>query len=284
MSHQQCVDIASPDEGNGKDSFVINLYIFSRRVCLGGISFFARLFEAFFNGFWLGLLSKKALDLVNNYYYNHANLYFQDYHNKKGLFKWEEEMINQYFQKCKSILIAAVGGGRELLALHNLGYEVDAFECNTSLARSASKLIRNEGISAEVKLVPVDKCPESDKVYDGLIVGWGGYMSIQGRKRRVAFLRKMRDCARKGAPVLISFYYRNYQRFYWFYFRTVVLIGNLLRWVLRRECLEVGDDLHYNFVHNFTKEEIICEFQEAGFDLVHFGTQSYGHAVGLANG
>jgi hypothetical protein len=52
---------------------------------------------------------------------------------------------------------------------------------------------------------------------------------------------------------------------------------------LRREHLEVGDDLSPNYVHHFTQREIELELSESGFDLQFYSDRQYGHAVGRAS-
>jgi hypothetical protein len=89
----------------------------------------------------------------------------------------------------------------------------------------------------------------------------------------------MRAQAREGAPILVSFYDRagGERRF-----QLTAAIGNALRWALRRERLDVGDDLAPNYVHYFTREQIAGELHEAGFDPVFYGNREYGHAVGIS--
>ena len=60
-------------------------------------------------------------------------------------------------------------------------------------------------------------------------------------------------------------------------------VGNLLRWMLRRPPLEVGDCLAPNYVHCFTEDQLRSELCQAGFELAFYGTKSYGHAVAIAS-
>ncbi|NJO96415.1 MAG: hypothetical protein HC764_10650 [Pleurocapsa sp. CRU_1_2] len=48
------------------------------------------------------------------------------------------------------------------------------------------------------------------------------------------------------------------------------------------ELIEPGDTLVPDYVHYFTKDEIEREFKEAGFELIMYSNDEYGHAVGLA--
>lgn len=112
---------------------------------------------------------------------------------------------------------------------------------------------------------------------DAIIVGWGGYMLIAGRARRVAFLREAARRLPAGAPVLVSFFVveRHDVRL-----RTTACIATPLRRLLRREPVTVGDCLLPNLVHFFTRDELAAELADGGLDLVDFGTEEYGWAVG----
>jgi hypothetical protein len=177
------------------------------------------------------------------------------------------------------MLVAGAGGGREVLALCQMGHEVDGFECHPELAAFANGLMQAENLSAKIDLVPRDECLDNNFVYDGLIVGWGAYMLIQGSQKRIAFLQKLRNKVSPGSPVLVSFFHRTEGAHR---FKVSAAVGNGLRWVLRRSRIEVGDSLAPNYVHFFTQEELHAELRKAGFELVFYDTKEYGHAVAVA--
>jgi hypothetical protein len=176
-------------------------------------------------------------------------------------------------------LIVGVGGGREALALRKLCYQVDGFECHPELLEYANGLLEREGLTPDIKRAPRDLCPAGGRIYDGLIVGWGAYMLIRGRQRRIEFLRQLRSQTEVGSPVLLSFFTRSYDGLY---FRLIMAIGNTIRWLLRRDYLEMGDDLSPNYVHHFTRREIAAELRESGFEIKFYSDKQYGHAVGIA--
>ena len=233
-----------------------------------------------FDGFWLGMMDPATLQAVDTLHYQEAlNAYHTDEWNRQGLMPWEQEMVDRYFQSCRSLLVGSVGGGREVLALLQKGYEVDSFECHPYLNECANRLLKKEGYTAQVQLVPRDECPVTGKRYDGLIIGWGAYMLIQTRARRVAFLKKMRAQVDVGSPLLLSFYHRGQQlRSY----RLTARVGALVRRLRGQRPVEVGDSLAPNYVHYFMEEEVASELEEGGFELAYYGTRSYGHAVGIA--
>ena len=246
------------------------------------------LLKACLNGFWLGALKAETLHAIDKLYYDGQKMYVDHNYNKSGLRNWEKKAVDNYFQDCKSLLVAAVGGGRELLALKSLGFEVNGFECHPGLQAFANELLRLEGHGPLVKLAERDRCPTNGQMYDGLIVGWAAYTLIQGKKKRVEFLKGLRSQARENSPVLVSFFPRSSDHRY---FRVVAAVGNTIRRIFRREPLEIGDDLVPTFVHYFTEKEVAAELLEAGYQLKFYSVASheapmkgYGHAVGIAAG
>jgi hypothetical protein len=241
------------------------------------------LLRGLFSGIWLGLLRHETLLKINRFYYSRTKKYKDFSYNKSGLWAWERAIIARYFRNCKRLLLIGAGGGREILALRRLGYEVDGFECNSELVGVANALLNEEGLSSSVRFAPPDMCPNgkaSRPIYDGLIVGWGAYMLIRGHDKRVAVLRKMRAQVHAGAPLLISFFCRSSKTKQ---FLVSTAVGNSLRRVLGRENIEVGDALEPEYVHYFTQEEITGELRDAGFMLEYYTEVPYGHAVGIAS-
>lgn len=261
--------------------FVIKIFVLSGVV----LQKLSDLFRACFAGFWLGILKRETIDLANMFVYDKMDMYRKDEYNRSGLFRWEEKMVDKYFKGCKSLLVAGAGGGREVLALSRLGYDVDGFECNRDLVERVNEFLKKEGLNSNIQLVPPNQCPDSTRIYDGLIIGWGVYMHIQGREQRISFLKKLRSQTRAMAPILLSFYFRSESPLY---FRIVATIGNVIRLVLGRDCLETGDTFLYisdfnQYIHCFAKDEIDSELHEGGFQLDSCCTEEYGHAIGIAS-
>ncbi len=232
-------------------------------------------------GFWLGVFDKESIQMITRHYYDNQEKYLDEDYNRSGLFEWEKRAINDQFGECRRLLVAGAGGGREVLALKKLGYEVDGFECNSKLVDLANALLNEEKLPGQVELAPMDRCPDIEGKYDGLIVGWGAYGHIQDSDQRVAFLRQLRDLASAGSPLLLSFFVRKDKgprRFL-----VTALVGNLIRSITLRKRLEMGDTVTSSFVHFFTEEEIDSELERADYQSVFFDTWQYGHAVALAN-
>jgi hypothetical protein len=249
-----------------------------------------------FTGLWLGVLTRESLHAIDEEYYTRSkrgdsgriqvsigpgepNYYSAEY-NKRGLWEWEKKAISEHFADCEPLLVIGAGGGREVLALLKLGYDVDGFESHPGLVAAANGLLRSEGYDPVMEVVPRDEAPKTGTVYEGAIVGWGMYMLVHGRDRRIALLQQLRAQLRPRCPVLISFYYRtSTPKAY----KLATSVANVIRLMLRRPPAEAGDWLQPNYVHYFTENEVSSELAEAGFSMIRYSTEEYGCAVGLAN-
>jgi hypothetical protein len=239
-----------------------------------------------FVGFWLGVLDREDLHAVDDAFYRKRENYRSEEHNRRGLFPWEAEAVREHFADARRLLVVGAGGGREVVALAGMGYDVLGFECNSALVDAAQHILAGVRLpgSASIELLDRDQLPEPGDSLDGAIVGWSTYMLIPGRDRRVDFLRGLRTRLVDDGPLLISFFTRpaNTARL-----RGIVRIANSIRRLRRGTPVEMGDELAPNFVHRFTLEEVEQELAEAGFRGVALapegpGPYESGYAVGRA--
>ncbi|HUB79594.1 MAG TPA: hypothetical protein VMB03_12385 [Bryobacteraceae bacterium] len=258
-----------------RPSLRLRCYVLSMRL----LNAFLALTHALFVGFWLGVLRHRDLHNLDAQYYDRQNMYRDDSYQRSGLFHWELDALDRHFSQCRRLVVTAAGSGREVLALCGMGYMVDGFECNPNLAAEANTLLASLGYGPLVAVCGRDACPVLTRKYDGAIVGWGSFMLIRGRRRRIQFLSELRKALAPEAPVLVSFYPLEGGR------RRLTIaktIGNAIRRLSGAEVLEPGDDLGPNYVHRFTRAEITETLAAAGFRVAHFGRAEYGHAVGIA--
>src|SRR5437588_587651 len=75
------------------------------------------------NGVWLGVLSDDRLRALDERYYARSDLYRTSEWNERGLFWWEREAVSEHFPREGTIAVLACGGGREVLALREGGYD-----------------------------------------------------------------------------------------------------------------------------------------------------------------
>jgi hypothetical protein len=275
-----CVSPASP-------SFV-SVFDLPRRVLRKGAAVLAprgSLAESVWIGARLGALDRDGVHRLDERYYaggkggEHID-YEGDAHNTRGLFDWEAPVVARWFAGRGRLLVLAVGGGREVLALRKLGIEADGAECHPGLVDAANRLLARHGFAGDVRVVPRDQAPVTQTRYGGVIVGWSAYMLVQGRARRIALLRGLRALVEPGSPVLVSFFFRDGSPFR---HGVITRVGNALRRARGREPLEEGDILGPNFIHLFTEAEVRAELREGGFDPVFYSTEGTGHAVGIAH-
>lgn len=241
------------------------------------------LLQATHDGVWLGVLGRDDLHALDQWFYERNASYHQDAHNLRGLFPWEETALES-FGGCGRIGLIGAGGGREVLALSRMGYEVDAYECNPQLVDFANGFLPRHGCAARVRHLSRDAAPEAETPFDGMILGWSAYTLIPGRAHRIRLLRQLRPLVKPGGPILLSFFTRARDGVQT---RVSAAVANGIRALLRRERVERGDALSPNFVHYFVAKEIGAELREAGWDPRTFtphgtGSRDSGWAIALA--
>lgn len=232
-----------------------------------------------YSGFWLGVLRPADQQGIDQAFYAGSTKYQTEAYNLKGLVSWEEDALRLHFGSCGSLFVMAAGGGREVVALAKRGLAVTGVECNSALVEFANGLLRREGVAAAVAQGRPNSADGLSGVFDGGIVGWGAYMHIRGRARRVAFLQALKGHLAPDGPLLLSFYTRQGTERSLLY---VYRIAKVVAAIFRRPAPELGDAFPTLYFHMFTQEEIEAELREAGFDAVFYGSEDYGRAVGLA--
>jgi len=242
-----------------------------------------RLLGILHEGFWLGFLDPEDLTAITIRSYEQSRVYSGPEHNQSGLFPWERETIDRFFRPGSRILVAACGGGRELIALHRLGFQADGFDCTPHLVETSRRLLQELGISSNVMLCPPNEVPLESPPHDGLIVGWTAYMQIPGSARRIAFLRKLHASVPPEAPILISFWVREGES------PDEGRVFRLAKWLRslpgrRADPVETGDHVtDRGYHHCFAKEEIEAEFRAGGFRMCHYSQADHPYAVGVAD-
>lgn len=243
--------------------------------------------NACFDGFWLGMLDRDDLDRLDEHFYGvghdemggRAFSYRDDAHNRSGLQDWEQAAIERHFPAGGRVIVTGAGGGREVLALLERGFDAVGYEPNAALVTAGTGLLDELGHPGRLRPCRRDAFPDSGERGDAVLVGWGSYMLIPGRERRVAFLRTARAALPAGAPLLCSFFVRRPDARY---FAILAATANAVRRLRGRERVEVGDTLAENFVHRFTREEVERELARGGFRMVSYAARPYGHAVAVA--
>jgi 2-polyprenyl-3-methyl-5-hydroxy-6-metoxy-1,4-benzoquinol methylase len=225
-----------------------------------------RLIEALHAGFWLGFLDRDQLNAIVFQHYEAAELYRTAAHNLYGFFPWESDLMRDYFKGCRSVVVAAAGGGREMIALAQAGVRVEGFECNPQLVEKCKESLAEAGVSGRILNAAPDQVPSGLQKYDGAIVGYGALAHIVGRTKRINFLRDLKNHLHPRAPLMLSVGRRpeGAQYYNWIY-----QIARAIRFLRgSADAIELGDDLLDCFTHRFVQSETRSELQEAGFKVL----------------
>ncbi|HUT02981.1 MAG TPA: hypothetical protein VM163_03730 [bacterium] len=259
----------------------VTAYLFTRRLLAriqNGV-------KAVHRGFFLGFLDPSELQVLTNHHYTSTQSgdsgdvnYHDAAYNLSGLRYWEQRVIEKYFADCRSILLGSAGGGREVLALSRMGFLVDAFECNPQLMAKCQSFLELHGVEATVIQAEPGGVPVTLGTYDGAILGWGAYIHVFGRRRRVELLREFRQHLCPGAPLFLSFWAKRNSMSR----RLSYRLAKFIRAIRGAEPVEAGDSISSTFDRSFTENEVREELAEAGFEMVFYSEESFGHAVGRA--
>jgi len=148
-------------------------------------------------------------------HYRAASIYARPDRQHAGLFPFEHRALAAFFPKPPArLFLPGAGGGRELLALLDRGYAVDALEPAPALADAARRALaargerRGQGPGASVRCAPLEDWAEAPGgPYDAIFTGWGVWTHLVRRDTRLRVLRAFRQACPRG-PVLLSFWRR----------------------------------------------------------------------------
>jgi len=224
-----------------------------------------RVTQALYAGVWLGLLDAEDIDAIVQRFYEENQMYRTAEHNLAGFFPWESEIISENFGACRSVVVAAAGGGREMIALAQTGVGVDGFECNPGLVAKCQEFLSQAGVAGRILQSEPDEVPSGLQTYDGAIVGCGALGHISSRTNRVKFLKDLKTHLVSGAPLLLSVGRRPQGSRY---HGVIYQIARAIRLLRGSHAPEVGDDPLDLYTHRFTEAEVNSELRDAGFAVV----------------
>lgn len=235
-----------------------------------------------FDGIWLGVLNEKHLSELDRAYYDSETMYVDEAYNRGGQHDWEKRIVDEYFPAGGRVAVTGAGGGREVLALLDQGFDVFGYEPNAQLAAFGSSLTVADGVGERVLHSRRDGWPGGDREFDAVIAGWGAYMLIPGRLARVRFLRDADRATGGAGPIMVSYFTMPSYRVR---FRAAAAVARRLTKLRDAEPPLLGDALAPNYVHFFTRGQVAEEFSAAGLEVVGQGNSGadvngYGWTVG----
>ncbi len=258
----------------------MKLYKLFVQLSHSSFSFLKRLtsfLDAFHSGFWLGVLGKKALDHSDEIHYSTNTTYVVDEYNEKGLYDWENYIVETHFTDVKTVMLIAAGGGREVLGLSRMGFRVEGYECNPVLVEYGNRLLQKNRIDSRITHLTRNTVPSEVRQYDAVIIGWGAYSHIKGGKSRIQFLKNLYPFMHPGSRLIVSFIWvkeRNRRD------RMIQRVSGFFGLFCRGERSEQGDKLVPNYMHYFMEDEIRTEFTQAGFRVVDYDEVRHGFIIG----
>ena len=214
----------------------------------------------------MGLLPESTVDAISQQSYGDGMHYVSDSYLDQGLFFWEDLAIRKYFAPGSHVLVAAAGGGREMIGLVRTGFQATGFECSRAMVDAGQLALHRRGISATLEWAPPSVAPEMGLKFDALIVGWNGFSYISPRLRRLEFLRSLHSQLKSGSPILVSCAIRNERAAL---SKWTPRIANLVRVLtFRKPVFESGDSFDYRPKKHFTLSQLERELGDAGFSPV----------------
>jgi len=218
---------------------------------------------------WLRLLDARDLDdITMNLYSSRVGAGFDGVkHNLSPLWPWEENAFRQFLPLHANVLVAGAGGGREMIALAKAGHEVIGFDASNDLVVACRENLRRAGVSATIMDAAPGQVPSGLGVHDALVIGRGVYHHIPHRNRRMDFLRACRAHIETGSPLFVGDFLTRAEE----------------QRSSRPVRFERGDLVGSAFFHKFTRDEIVAELDQSGFDLVEFRVTPFEDGGGLAH-
>jgi hypothetical protein len=212
---------------------------------------------------------------------------------ERGLHAWEQTIISRPpFPSMGRLLLAAAGGGRELVPLRALGYQVVAFEPALPLVNAARAAVSGDreatvlrGSFEDLPLaVHAGEGPLASlrgTSFDAVVIGWGALSHVLTHPERVALLTSLRALCPKG-PVLASFFVDDPER------RTASARPSRARTALRSAFRRLGGSGNppagvvygtVGFMHLFLDEEIVRLAHDSGYDIALLAVAPSPHAL-----
>jgi hypothetical protein len=208
---------------------------------------------------------------------------------RSGLFPWEEQVITTYFPSAPArLLIGGAGGGREVLALAQKGYEVIAFEPCAQLATAmACRLAERSNI--KIYRACYEDLPwlfptlsdqpattlEVEARFEAAVLGWASYSHLRTEAQRIRTLSLFARYVH--GPILVSFFPPRGEAL-----EKEERTGRLEKLLKRFRRQSDGFSVYFGFTHNVSAAELEGTANRSGLKIIHIdagGATVMPHAV-----
>jgi 2-polyprenyl-3-methyl-5-hydroxy-6-metoxy-1,4-benzoquinol methylase len=151
------------------------------------------------------LASDAVLDRFNEIAYGQTHAYRPDTTDFRAyLFPWEEVVVRDQFPKPGArVLVGGAGGGREPLALAEMGFDVVAFDPAEPLIAALGRQAPPSVTALPGAYEDMDTLFGEGDRFDAAIVGWGSFSHLRDEETRIATLRSFARLTE--GPILVSF-------------------------------------------------------------------------------
>ena len=122
-----------------------------------------------------------------------------------GLSPVEQVFYGKFLHEKDRILLVGCGTGRDLIALHLLGYDVTGLEPVPEVVALAQQHLARRGVSVPLQTGLIETAPLNGR-YDAIVFSNGCYSLLQGSGLRVATLRRVAEHLAPAGRLIVSYH------------------------------------------------------------------------------
>lgn len=245
--------------------------------------------EVFRDELFRGFVSEEAKAAITDRAYRDQTTYLPGGERfEAGLFDWEKRLLDAGTLPAGGrVLLTSAGGGRELQALLQRGYDVTAFEPNEILLAGARRVAGARATVLDGTYDDLVRAASSgggplaglaQRPFDAIWLGWGSITHLLTSAEHLAVFRACRTLCPRG-PVVASFFLRH---------ETPRGRAEKLRVLVRKGVEVVGGrkaadgvayEMNGGFVYWFRESEVLALAHEAGYEVRSFAAHPFPHVV-----
>jgi SAM-dependent methyltransferase len=231
---------------------------------------------------WLAAATLQRRDIRSDAEQSWGTFHALDANIDRGLFSWEELLVNRFVKPHDRILVVGCGTGRDLVALSARGHDVTGVEPAPAAVALAREGCASRGVAAAIVHGYFEDVVLTTR-FDVIVLSYLCYGYIPESVRRVDVLRKARGLLTPGGRILLSYAgHRERRRSKRF---AVIEQGARLRRSDWRP--EEGDVIHpifvghprFHYEHIFVPGELEAEAAAAGLRTLFHDSSSFDYWV-----